>query len=104
MEGQQGAGYEPASYPTMFCGTYSDSQSGACGLPEALSSITSLRTGWRWSANGNSGEYNAAYDVWLSTSGDISGHSSFLMIWLRDPKGQQPAGQKRPLPHARCTS
>ena len=95
MQGQQGAGYEPASYPTMFCGTYSDSQSGACGLPKALSDLTSLRTGWRWSANGNTGEYNAAYDIWLSNSSDISGHSSFLMIWLRDPKGQQPAGQKR---------
>jgi hypothetical protein len=95
MLGRQGAGYEPASYPTMFCGTYSDSQSRACGLPKELSSIQSLRTGWRWSANGNAGEYNAAYDVWLSTSSDITGHSSFLMIWLRDPHGQQPAGQKR---------
>ena len=94
MLGRQGAGYEPASYPTMFCGDYSDSQSGDCGLPKALSGITSLRTGWRWTANGNQGEYNAAYDIWLSTSGDVSGHSSFLMIWLRDPPGQQPAGRR----------
>jgi hypothetical protein len=95
MQGKQGAGYEPASYPTMFCGTYSDSQSGECGLPKAVSSIQSLRTGWRWNANGNTGEYNAAYDIWLSNSSDITGHSAFLMIWLRDPKGQQPAGQRR---------
>lgn len=95
MQGQQGMGYEPASYPTVFCGAYSDSQSGSCGLPKELSSIQSLRSGWRWSANGNNGEYNAAYDIWLSTSSDVSGHSSFLMIWLRDPKGQQPAGQRR---------
>jgi hypothetical protein len=95
MLGRQGAGYEPASYPTVFCGTYSDSQSGACGLPKELSSIQSLRSGWRWSANGNKGEYNAAYDIWLSTTSEISGHSSFLMIWLRDPPGQQPAGQRR---------
>jgi hypothetical protein len=94
MQGQQGAGYEPASYPTMFCGAYSDSRSGECGLPKALSSISSLRTGWRWSANGNTGEYNAAYDIWLSNSSDVSGHSSFLMIWLRDPPGQQPAGRR----------
>jgi hypothetical protein len=94
MLGRQGAGYEPASYPTMFCGAYSDSQSGECGLPKALSSISSLRTGWRWSANGNGGEYNAAYDIWLSNSSDVSGHSSFLMIWLRDPPGQQPAGRR----------
>jgi hypothetical protein len=95
MQGKRGAGYEPASYPTMFCGVYSDSRSQDCGLPKALSSIGSLRTGWRWTANGNTGQYNAAYDIWLSTSDDISGHSSFLMVWLRDPPGQQPAGQKR---------
>lgn len=95
MQGMRGAGYEPASYPTMFCGVYSDSRSQDCGLPKPLASIGSLRTGWRWTANGNTGQYNAAYDIWLSTSDDISGHSSFLMVWLRDPPGQQPAGQKR---------
>ena len=95
MQGMRGAGYEPASYPTVFCGTYSDSQSGACGLPKALADITSLRTGWRWSANGNAGQYNAAYDIWLSNSADIGGHSAFLMVWLRDPPGQQPAGARK---------
>lgn len=93
MLGKRGPQYEPASYPTVFCGTYSDSRSGACGLPKALSEIQSLRTGWRWSANGNAGQYNAAYDIWLSNNGDISGHSAFLMVWLRDPPGQQPAGR-----------
>ena len=87
--------YEPASYPTVFCGVYSDSRSGPCGLPKAIASIGSLRTGWRWNANGNAGQYNAAYDIWLSTDGDINGHSSFLMVWLRDPPGQQPAGQRK---------
>jgi hypothetical protein len=95
MQGKRGAGFEPASYPTVFCGTYSDSQSGACGLPKALTDITSLRTGWRWSANGNAGQYNAAYDIWLSNTADISGHSAFLMVWLRDPPGQQPAGTRK---------
>jgi hypothetical protein len=93
MLGKRGPQYEPASYPTVFCGAYSDSQSGACGLPKALAEIQSLRTGWRWSANGNAGQYNAAYDIWLSNTADISGHSAFLMVWLRDPPGQQPAGR-----------
>jgi hypothetical protein len=92
MQGMQGPMYEPASYPTTFCGHYSDSKSGACGLPKALTGIASLRTGWRWQPNGNAGQYNAAYDVWLSTNDSIAGHSSFLMVWLRDPPGQQPAG------------
>jgi hypothetical protein len=95
MQGMQGPNYQPASYPTTFCGVYSDSRSGACGLPKPLAEIQSLRTGWRWEANGNTSEYNSAYDVWLSTTGDITGHSSFLMVWLRDPPGQQPAGSRR---------
>ena len=95
MMGSQGDNYEPASYPTMFCGTYSDSQSGACGLPAAITEISTLRTGWRWAPNENQGQYNAAYDIWLSNSMSIGGHSAFLMIWLRDPPGQQPAGARR---------
>jgi len=95
MQGSQGAGYEPASYPTMFCGAYSDSQSGACGLPKALTEITSLRTGWRWRPNGNTGEYNAAYDIWLSNGPGVAGHSAFLMVWLREPPGQRPAGARK---------
>lgn len=95
LDGMQGPNYQPATYPTVFCGTYSDSKSGACGLPKAIDQITSLRTGWRWNANGNAGQYNAAYDIWLSTSDSIAGHSAFLMVWLRDPPGQQPAGSKR---------
>lgn len=95
MQGSRGPKYEPASYPTVFCGVYSDSRSGACGLPKAITELQSLRTGWRWSANGNTGQYNAAYDIWLSNTMDISGHSAFLMVWLRDPPGQQPAGSRR---------
>ena len=32
MQGKRGANYEPATYPTVFCGVYSDSRSGECGL------------------------------------------------------------------------
>jgi hypothetical protein len=95
MQGSQGPRYEPASYPTVFCGVYSDSRSGECGLPKALSDIQSLRTGWRWKPNGNSGQYNVAYDVWLGNGTTVQTHSSFLMVWLRDPPGQQPAGMRR---------
>lgn len=93
MEGMQGMNYEPASYPTIFCGVYSDSTSGECGLPRAAAEITSLKTGWSWEPNGNTGQYNSAYDVWLSNDGTRAGHSSFLMVWFRDPPGQQPAGR-----------
>ncbi|MFZ5890469.1 MAG: GH12 family glycosyl hydrolase domain-containing protein [Myxococcota bacterium] len=93
MQGKQGSNYEPASYPTVFCGAYSDSKSGECGLPNTLAAIQTLRTGWRWKPNGNTGQYNAAYDIWLSNTNATSGLSAYLMVWLRDPPGQQPAGR-----------
>ncbi len=89
MEGQVGSNYEPASYPTVFCGDYSNERSLECGLPAPLSEIEQLRTGWRWDPAGNTGEFNAAYDIWL---GDGDGFAGFAMVWLREPPGQQPAG------------
>jgi hypothetical protein len=94
MQGTEGPDYQPASYPTMFCGVYSDSRSRECGLPRALEGMTALETGWSWEPNGNTGEYNAAYDVWVGTSNEIGSHSGFLMVWYREPPGQQPAGQR----------
>ena len=48
--GTPGSMGQPASYPSMFCGRYSVMQVPDCGLPATISSLTSLRTGWRWSA------------------------------------------------------
>jgi len=93
MQGKQGPQYQPASYPTMFYGLYSMERSLEAKLPKAISAMTALNTGWRWSANGNTGQYNAAWDIWLA---DAAGNfSSFLMVWLRDPPGQQPAGSTK---------
>lgn len=91
MSGTRGSNGEPASYPTVFCGRYSVPEVPACGLPRAIDQITSLKTGWRWAANGNTGAYNAAYDIWLGTE---TGFSMYLMVWLRDPPGEQPAGSR----------
>lgn len=90
LNGSVGNNYSPAGYPTMFCGFYSMKQSaGGCGLPGAVSSLKSIRTGWRWQANGNAGQYNAAWDIWMGNGNTLS---AYLMVWLRDPPGQQPAG------------
>ena len=89
MMGSRGSGGQPASYPSVFCGKYSVMQVPACGLPKAIDQITSLKTGWRWAANGNTTAYNAAYDIWLGTE---TGFGMYLMVWLRDPPGEQPAG------------
>lgn len=90
MLGSPGDNYEPASYPTMFCGQYSSDRSLSCGLPAAISALTSLRTGWKWAANGNATDYNVAYDIWLADA--AGGFTGYFMVWLRDPPGQQPAG------------
>jgi hypothetical protein len=79
----------PIGYPTTYCGLYSESSAGGnCGLPAAVSSIDKLWTGWKW-RSADRGQYNAAWDIWLGTA---SQHQSYLMVWLRDPPGRQPAG------------
>ena len=94
MLGSEGDNYEPASYPTMFCGAYSDSVSKACGLPAPIDQINSLQTGWSWRGNGSDGEYNAAYDIWLGNGTTTDTLSAYLMVWYRDPVGQQPGGTR----------
>ncbi len=91
LNGTQGSDYSPAGYPTMFCGQYSNppKQSMPCGLPATLSSLTKVQTGWAWLSNGNNGQYNAAWDIWLGSGNNLT---AYLMVWLRDPPGQQPAG------------
>lgn len=79
----------PIGYPTTYCGLYSENAThGSCGLPAAYSSIGSLWTGWKWSST-ETGQYNAAWDVWLGTATQFQ---SYLMVWLLDPPGRQPAG------------
>lgn len=96
LQGRQGGGFEPATYPTVFCGVYSDSVSKECGLPAQLDQLTSLKTGWSWApADPTSNQqYNAAYDVWLANGPERADFSGFFMVWLRDPPGQQPAGSR----------
>lgn len=91
LNGDVGQNYSPAGYPTVFCGLYSipPKPSDTCGLPAAITSLKQINTGWRWQANGNSGQYNAAWDIWLGNGNSLS---AYLMVWLRDPPGQQPAG------------
>jgi hypothetical protein len=90
FNGSVGPKYEPAGFPAMFCGLYTEKQSqGSCGLPADISSLKAVRTGMRWKANGNTAQYNTSWDIWLGNGGTLS---AYLMVWLRDPPGQQPAG------------
>jgi hypothetical protein len=79
----------PIGYPATYCGRYSETAAhGDCGLPAAYSTIDKLWTGWQWHS-ADTGQYNAAWDIWLGTA---SAFQSYLMVWLRDPPGRQPAG------------
>jgi hypothetical protein len=79
----------PIGYPTTYCGAYSERTAGGnCGLPAAFSTIDKLWTGWRWTS-ADKGQFNAAWDIWL---GSTTAFQSYLMVWLRDPPGRQPAG------------
>jgi hypothetical protein len=89
--GTAGSNGEPAGYPTVYCGRYSNGPVPDCGLPAPIASTASIRTGWRWAANGNAGAYNAAYDIWV---GDGTRLLGYLMVWLHDPPRFQPAGSR----------
>src|SRR5262252_5191390 len=79
----------PIGYPATYCGQYSETGAhGSCGLPAAFSTIDKLWTGWKWTSS-DTGQYNAAWDIWLGTASQFQ---SYLMVWLRDPRGRQPAG------------
>lgn len=90
FQGQRSANFGPAGYPSMFCGLYSNEQSGKCGLPAPIASLSRINTGLRWSHTGGQGsDFNVAYDIWMGNGNTFVG---YLMVWYRDPPMNQPAG------------
>ena len=97
---QNGSGVSgaPASYPSIFVGDNGGGKTTDSSLPKQLSAIGTVQTAWTWAANGATGSYNAAYDVWFSTSsaGDSSSSSpsgGYLMVWYYKPSGNSPIGK-----------
>jgi hypothetical protein len=85
----------PISYPSVFIGSNNGRTTAGDNLPKAVTALTTVPTSWSNNAGGPSGTYNAAYDVWFSTSsGGDSGSPSggFLMVWYYKPSGAQPIG------------
>ncbi|OQX69846.1 MAG: hypothetical protein B6A08_02930 [Sorangiineae bacterium NIC37A_2] len=93
MQGDAGDRGEPASYPSVFCGQYSVPEVPDCGLPAAIDSLSSIKTGMRWNCDPteNAG-YNVAYDIWVGNGSQLQ---TFLMVWLRDPPRFSPAGSRK---------
>ncbi len=98
-----GANHAPASYPSIFTGIGGVGSTNGSGLPLAVSSIsaTGISTSWTFSNAGVSGSYNAAYDVWFSTSSGGDSKPSapsggYLMVWFYIPTDNQPVGSLVP--------
>ncbi len=58
------------AYPSIFTGDLLGRQhrpAAGCRARSAPSPRARVQTSWTWAANGATGSYNAAYDVWFST-------------------------------------
>lgn len=87
----------PFGYPSVFIGSNSGGDgfdTAGSNLPKRVGDLTSVQTGWAWTAPA-SGQYNAAYDVWFSTSaaGETGvANRTFLMVWFDRTGGINPEG------------
>lgn len=91
----------PAGYPSIYIGTYAGSASVGSNLPIAVSDIESVPTSFHTnSTRGGLANKNAAYDVWLTESGEPlpedqyspGSGGAYLMVWLFKPDDRQPRG------------
>jgi hypothetical protein len=97
-----GGGASVVSFPSIYIGANGQIANGTfntwadSGLPKAISAIKSAQSTFKWSG-GNSGNYNAAYDIWFAKSTPTAGAyndaiSGFIMIWVFKPSQSQPIG------------
>ena len=96
----------PASYPSIYIGNNGDTQNKndppkgsyttkpGDGLPKQISAIGTLNSTAAY--NRASGDYNAAYDIWVSSAAPTSDYndalSGFVMLWMYKPSGRNPIG------------
>jgi hypothetical protein len=92
--GSQSTSGAPVSFPSIFLGSNYNRATTGSNMPKQVSALKSVPTGFSWTA-ASSGEYNATYDVYFSTSasGDAGSPSGgFMMVWLHKPTNAQPVG------------
>jgi hypothetical protein len=99
----------PAGYPSIFIGSYSGNTTQESNLPIKVSSIKTAPTSFHTnSTEGGLANKNAAYDVWLTATGDPLPSSqyspgaggAYLMVWLFKPTDRQPRGRNAHPAHA----
>jgi hypothetical protein len=91
----------PTGFPSFFIGTYAGNATVGSNLPMQVSAITSVPTIFSTnSSDFDTSNFNAAYDVWLTASGDPLPDTTYtpgpggayLMVWLFKPASRQPSG------------
>lgn len=84
----------PVSYPSIYLGCHYSNCSPGSPLPAQISKITSATSSIS-NSYPSSGTYDAAYDIWLNATTDVSGvQDTEIMIWLNHTGSIQPIGSQ----------
>ena len=82
----------PTAYPAIYLGCHYSNCSPNSPLPAQISRITSATSSTTETYPG-SGTYDAAYDIWLNDTTNVSGvQKTEIMIWLNHTGSIQPVG------------
>ena len=83
----------PAAYPFIYVGCHWGNCTSNTNLPVQVNKLRNARSDWN-TTQPTSGAYDAAYDLWFSTTPTASARpdGAELMIWLNRRGGVQPAG------------
>lgn len=94
----------PMGYPAFFIGSYSGHATKGSKLPISVNEITAIPTIFSTNAaDGDTMNYNAVYDVWLTADNAPLGADdyalepggAYLMVWMFKPENHQPRGSKK---------
>jgi len=82
----------PVSYPAIYAGCHYSNCSPSTTMPALISAITSATSSVSVSYP-SSGTYDAAYDIWINDTTNVSGvQKTEIMIWLNHTGSIQPVG------------
>ena len=82
----------PTAYPAIYAGCHYSNCSPSTTMPALISAITSATSSVSVSYP-SSGTYDAAYDIWINDTTNVSGvQKTEIMIWLNHTGSIQPVG------------
>lgn len=93
QDGVGNLGGAPVSYPAIYVGCHYSNCSPGTNLPMQVSAINTANTSVTLTYPSGSHTYDAAYDIWLNPTTNVSGvQASEIMIWLNRVGSIQPIG------------